>query len=402
MPESKVPRIELVYFNAGGGHRAAARALNAVIEQRHPGWHVGTSNLFEVLDPRGQFRRLAGIEPEDYYNIRLRKGWTAGFARELKILQGSIRLARNYLVQRLIPHWLETAPDLVVSLIPNFNRPLIDSLGAALPGTPYLTVMTDLADLPPGFWIEPGTPQHLACGTDRAVSQARAAGVPEEQIHRVSGMVLNPDFHAPVVVDVAGERKALGLDADRRTGIVMFGGHGAPAMRTIARELDGVQLVLLCGHNEKLAARLRSLQGAAPRAVFGFTPHVRKCMQLGDFFVGKPGPGSISEAVHLGLPVVTFRNTWTMPQERYNADWVRDSGVGTVVKSARAIAPAVEELLKNLDTYRTNVRKLRNNAVYEVVAIIDRLLPRTGASEGAVRAAATRPSAAIPRPPHFP
>jgi UDP-N-acetylglucosamine:LPS N-acetylglucosamine transferase len=69
-----------------------------------------------------------------------------------------------------------------------------------------------------------------------------------------------------------------------------------------------VRLILLCGHNEALAARLR------PRAVLGFTPQVRRLMHLGDFFVGKPGPGSLSEAVHLGLPVVTFLDAWTMPQ----------------------------------------------------------------------------------------
>lgn len=385
-----MPRIDLIYFNAGGGHRAAARALDAVIGQRHPDWQVRSYNLFEVLDPRGQFRRLAGIEPEDYYNIRLRKGWTAGFARELKILQGSIRLGHSLLIQRLIPHWMDTAPDLVVSLIPNFNRPLIDSLGAARPGTPYLTVMTDLADFPPNFWIEPGTPQHVACGTERAVSQARSAGIPEARIHRVSGMILHPDFYGPAIADVDGERQALGLDPDRPTGIVMFGGHGAPAMRTIARELDDVQLVLLCGHNEKLAKRLSSLEATAPRAVVGFTPHVRRYMQLGDFFIGKPGPGSLSEAVHMGLPVVTFRNTWTMPQERYNTEWVRERGIGMVVKSARTIAPAVEQLLQGLQAYKANVRDLRNNAVFEIVETMGVLLARGHATDAVAQAAGTR------------
>jgi UDP-N-acetylglucosamine:LPS N-acetylglucosamine transferase len=54
--------------------------------------------------------------------------------------------------------------------------------------------------------------------------------------------------------------------------------------------------------------------------VVGFRPEVKRWMSLADYFIGKPGPGSLSEAVHMRLPVVTIRNAWTMPQERYNTD----------------------------------------------------------------------------------
>jgi hypothetical protein len=374
-------RIELVYFNAGGGHRAAARALEAAVKKGRPSWELRSVNLFDVLDPQQRWRRLAGIEPEDYYNLRLKKGWTAGLAKELKFLQAGIRLAHGYLVERLMPHWVDGAPDLVVSLIPNFNRPLIESVSLARPGVPYLTVMTDLADYPPNFWIEPGTVQHLVCGTARAAEQARAAGVGEERIHRVSGMVLHPDFYGPELVDLSAERESLGLDPTQPVGIVMFGGHGAPAMEAIARELDDVQLILLCGHNAKLAARLRGMKARAPRAVVGYTPHVRKFMQLGDFFIGKPGPGSLSEAVHMGLPVITFGNASTMPQERYNTEWVRESGVGLVVKSSRVIGPAVHDMLDRIDLFRRNVGLLRNSAVFEVVEVMEFLLRSSAASE---------------------
>lgn len=331
-------------------------------------------NLFDVLDPKGKFRRLARIEPEDLYNLRLKKGWTAGLAQELKILQASIRLAQAFLVRRLVPYWRASSPNLIVSLIPNFNRPLIDSLNIALPAVPYLTVMTDLADHPPNFWIEPDTAQHIACGTDRAVAQARSMGVPEQRIHRTSGMMLHPDFYGPVLADVAAVREELGLEPGRLTGVVMFGGHGAPAMETIAQQLHDVQLVLMCGHNDKLAARLRRTQASAPRAVLSFTPQVRRYMQVGDFFVGKPGPGGISEAVHLGLPVITFKNRWTMPQERYNPDWVVENRLGVVVNSARAIRPAVMQLLNDLESYRSSVHQVRNVAVFDVVDIMSLML----------------------------
>ena len=65
-------------------------------------------------------------------------------------------------------------------------------------------------------------------------------------------------------------------------------------------------------------------------------------MQLADYFIGKPGPGSISEAVAMRLPVIVERNAWTLPQERYNAEWVREQGVGIVLTNFRGIARAVD------------------------------------------------------------
>ena len=70
--------IDLVYFNAGGGHRAAAQALQQVIRDQRRPWNVRKVNLTEVLDPQGRFRRVTGMEPEDLYNKRLATRLDAG------------------------------------------------------------------------------------------------------------------------------------------------------------------------------------------------------------------------------------------------------------------------------------------------------------------------------------
>ncbi|MFT3953269.1 MAG: glycosyltransferase [Piscinibacter sp.] len=362
--------VDLVYFNAGGGHRAAALALQqAIAEQQRP-WNVRLVNLTEVLDPNARFRRATGMDPEDLYNKRLARGWTLGLAQELKLLQGVIRLAHGSLVKTLQQHWLKTEPDLVVSLIPNFNRALCESLASTLPGVPYVTVLTDMADHPPHFWIEPGQQQHIVCGTTHALAQARAAGYRDEQLSLTSGMILRPDFHRPVEVDREREFVAMGLDPERPAGLVLFGGQGSMQMLKIARALGDRQLILLCGHNTLLAERLRHLHRRAPHAVVGFTREVGRYMAMADWFVGKPGPGSLSEAVQMGLPVVTFSNAWTMPQERFNTRWVREQGVGVVTRSVAALPAAVDALLAELPAYRARVRAIRNQAVFEVPQIL--------------------------------
>lgn len=368
-------RLDLVYFNAGGGHRAAAQALQAVIAEQRRGWQVRLVDLFERLDPEGAFRRYTGFAPEDYYNRRLARGWTLGLAQELKLLQGMIRLGHRQIVRTLQQHWLASESDLVVSLVPNFNRALCESLASALPGVPFVTVLTDLADHPPNFWIEPGLPQHVVCGTRRAVEQALATGLPPRQVHASSGMILRPDFYRPPPADRDAARRALGLPAERPTGLVLFGGHGAKAMLGIAERLPDTPLILLCGHNRALADKLRALPAKAPRVVVGFTAEIPRYMRLADFFIGKPGPGSLSEALHLGLPVIVTHNAWTMPQERYNTQWVREQGVGLVLGSFRGIAAAVDELVGGLGEFRQRIAGLpENRAVFEIPELLERLL----------------------------
>ncbi len=368
--------IDLVYFNAGGGHRAAATALETVIRAQRRPWQVRLVNLMQVLDPKDVFRKTTGMDWEDIYNSRLARGWSVGLAQELKLLQAAIRISHRSMAGRLRRHWRKAPPDMVVSLIPNFNRPMYEAVASLTPRVPYVTLLTDFADYPPHFWIEPRQAQHFICGTPKAAAQAHAQGYGGDRVHLTSGMIIRPDFYAEVEFDRRAELRKLNLDPDRPTGLVMFGGHGSRAMQGIAKRLDDVQLIMVCGHNAALAEHLRlmSAEARAPRVVLGFTSQMRHCMQLADFFIGKPGPGSISEAVQQGLPVVVVRNAWTMPQERYNTDWVLENGAGIVLESFRSVDEGVRSIIGRLDEFKANLARIRNRAVFEIPAILERIL----------------------------
>jgi UDP-N-acetylglucosamine:LPS N-acetylglucosamine transferase len=101
---------------------------------------------------------------------------------------------------------------------------------------------------------------------------------------------------------------------------------------------------------------------------------MRYYMQLADFFIGKPGPGSISEAVQQGLPVVVVRNTWTMPQERYNTDWVLENGAGIVLESFRFVDQGVRSIIARLDEFKANLARIENRALFEIPEILERIL----------------------------
>jgi 1,2-diacylglycerol 3-beta-galactosyltransferase len=374
-----MPRIEFVFFDAGGGHRAAATALEMAIQSGRKPWEVRLTNLQELLDELDILKRYFNIRIQDFYNEMLRTGWTLGSPQLMRVLQLVIRAYHRPTVKLLEKHWKETNPDMVVSFVPHFNRAMGESYGRVFPERPFVTILTDIADYPPHFWIERQL-QYLVCGSDRAVEQAQSMGHTDDRVSRASGMILHPRFYEPPVEDRLAERAKLGLRPDLPTGLILFGGHGSKAMLDIADCLDRsnleLQLILICGKNDKLRDALRAQKSRLPRFVEGFTSKVNYYMQLADFFIGKPGPGSVSEALAMKLPVIVECNAWTLPQERYNAVWIVEKEVGIVLKNFRRIDEAVAQLIQpaTLARYRENAAAMHNRAVFEIPEMLQKIL----------------------------
>jgi UDP-N-acetylglucosamine:LPS N-acetylglucosamine transferase len=178
--------------------------------------------------------------------------------------------------------------------------------------------------------------------------------------------------------------------ADRPTALIMFGGNGSfRATQTILGQFEkaelGIQSIVMCGKNDKLFKSLAGRPGCHP---VRFVNNVADYMRIADFFIGKPGPGSLSEAVHMGCPVIVERNANTLPQERANVEWVRDNGVGVVVRSFRKdIAAAGARMIRDLSSYRANISANipENRAVFEIADIVEQIL--AGAARRTARTA---------------
>ena len=384
-------KIHIVFHDAGGGHRNAAISLKAVIEQQKRPWQVELVQFQELTDRLDVLRKLTGIRIQEQYNILLQNGWTLGSTSLLRVLQTTIRLFHGPLVRLLEDFWKERPADLLVSVIPHFNREICESWGAVYPGRPFVTLITDLADFPPRFWIEPLEDQYVIAGTEKAVEQARAFGHDDAHIFPTSGMILRPDFYAQEAVDPVALRREMGLKPELTTAMVLFGGHGSKVMYDITEKLDAaalpLQLLLICGRNEVLEKKLRGRKWKIPVHVIGFSKEVQKLMRAADFLIGKPGPGSIAEAMVRGLPVLVECNAWTLPQERYNTEWVKEKRVGIVLRSFADVVEGVRQMLEpaKLAEFRRNVAALDNRAIFEIPEILAKLLaegPQASTGEG--------------------
>jgi len=372
--------IHVVFHDGGGGHRNAAVALQTVISQQQRDWQIELIQFQDLTDRLDILRKLTGIRIQQQYNMLLQNGWTLGSTQLLRVLQTAIRIFHRPLVNLLEEFWREKPADLLVSVIPHFNRQICESWTKVYPGRPFVTIVTDLADFPPRFWIEPIKDQNVIAGTEKAADQAKAMGHDTAHIFRTSGMILRPDFYVEDNADPAALRREMGLRENLPTAIVLFGGHGSKVMYDITEKLNAaglpLQLILICGVNEELAGKLRASQWNLPVQVFGFTKEVHKLMRAADFLIGKPGPASIAEAMVRKLPVLIECNAWTLPQERYNTEWVKEKGVGIVLKSFEEVTEGVKRMLDPaaLAAFRRNVAAQENRAVFEIPEILAKLL----------------------------
>ncbi len=385
--------INVVTGKGGGGHYATYHAIRAIAEQQQLPWEFQVTDMDDIMASMTEQKqvmnayKLLGKSVSDLYNMMLKSGWTWLWFLQIRLNKLLVKLNYDAGVKFFEQYWREQQPDIVISVVTMCNKILAESLQRVKPGTPYVTLPIDFADYPPGFWIEPETNNYTICGTEKALEQARTLGVKEECIIQTSGMVIHPRFYEPLEGNRTQEREKLGLDPDCLTGLVMFGGNGSKIMLEIAKGLEvfqqQLQLIFLCGRNQELAETLRNHKGIQKRFVTTFTEDVPYYMHLADFFIGKPGPGSISEALAMQLPVITECNVSTLVHEKYNAEWVREKQVGIVVRSFRHIHKAVEQFLEpeNFARYQANVAGIKNRAVFEVAEILQQIIATSNTTQ---------------------
>jgi len=133
-------------------------------------------------------------------------------------------------------------------------------------------------------------------------------------------MVVHPIYYSKVLEH--------GADSARPKVVVFFGAY-APR-----RTEQLVDFVVICGHNDDLQAALADV----PHCLLeGFIPaqRIREHFSGAACVIGKPGPGSVSEAAVCKVPFLAQRQV--MPQEECVLEWLQRSRAGIVVDDFKAL-----------------------------------------------------------------
>src|SRR6201996_3874521 len=115
-------KVHILFHDAGGGHRNAAVALQTVIAQQQRDWQVDLIQFQELTDKLDVLRRLTGVRIQEQYNTLLQNGWTLGAATLLRVLQATIKTFHRPMVRLLESAWHVKPADMLISVIPHFNR----------------------------------------------------------------------------------------------------------------------------------------------------------------------------------------------------------------------------------------------------------------------------------------
>lgn len=383
----KPKKILIVYTDAGGGHKATAQALKAVLDQntRH---RVTLMNPYkELIADVDLFARLTPYTDENVYNrFVLDKGWNNLFCLAyFAVTLLNVRLGTRESVKRFTACWKKQGFDLVISVMPMSNQGLYQSVAACFGkgAVPFLVVITDFAESMRYSWFPKEKDYFILCGTQKSLEQALAKPHPAQRVFPASGLIVHPRFYQAPGVDVARERKRLGLSPDRPTACIMYGGGGAGRMADIARALCGIdrkiQAIFLCGRNQDLAQRISALPLPYPHVIQTFTSRVPYYFSISDFLVGKPGPGTISEALVAGiLPMVDAGQA--LPQERYNLDWLKQHQKGRVFKSIRELMGLIRDFEPSSHGRpgKRGGREALNQAVFQIPKIVEQIFSDCG------------------------
>jgi processive 1,2-diacylglycerol beta-glucosyltransferase len=246
-------------------------------------------------------------------------------------------------------------------------------LAAGRPGhPPFSMVVTDFEMH--RYWVQPRVGQYFVASDEMA--QGLRARLPGAVVH-VTGIPIAPAA-AP---DRNAARRSLGIDLATPVALVMGGGLGIGIEDAALGALGaaGVQVVAVCGRNERARQRLCQLGVPDSRLrVLGYVDGIERYMAAADVIVSKPGGVSCSEVLARGRPLVLTR---AIPgHEEANVRFLTAAGAAISAPARDLVAPALRRLLGDTPDRRNALAAARRlGAPHAARAIAERVLYATSA-----------------------
>jgi 1,2-diacylglycerol 3-beta-galactosyltransferase len=335
------PSILILFSDTGGGHRAAAGALEGALRQLQPGVRLALNDPLIGQGPP-LIRRLASL----YSPIiqRARPAWGVIYhGSNTPPTFAALRAVFGHPVREVIHEAIHLHdPDIVVSVHPLLNHMAAQAIRHSYRHRALVTVVTDLVEFHRG-WSCPRA-DLVVVPTERARQVCLRRRVPAERI-LLLGLPVDLRFRPPAPGEKAALRRMLGLDEDRLTILVAGGAEGSGRLlrqvRGLSWSAEPWQVVAVCGRNEKLRRRLARLHFPTPTLVLGFVDNMPELMRAADVIVSKAGPGAIAEALATGLPMVL--TSYLPGQETENVGFVKEYGLGVYAARPEQVLEAIRE-----------------------------------------------------------
>lgn len=345
-------KLLVLFVSAGGGHKAAARAIGEAAAARGI-----DADVVDALDLTPAWFARAYVGTHLSSTERAPALYGHGFAAldQRNALVDGVRGTFDRVIgARLARYAMDTRPDAIVS---THFYPL-EVLGHARLSkrrghkiAPVVGVVTDYAAH--AFWAEPGVDRFCA-PAGRASRDLVKHGVSADAVV-ATGIPIRPAFGAVPELRMPEAGRPLSV-------LVTSGGYGVGPMVQIIRSfagVPGVRLSVVCGDNAQRVADAKraAAEVGVDAEVLGFERDMAKRMASAHVLVGKPGGLTVSESLAAGRPMVLVG---ACPgQEMRNQEWLLEQGAavaadattaGAVVAALRAEGrlPSIAEAARSL------------------------------------------------------
>ena len=354
MPNSpaKKPHIIFLFSDTGGGHRSAAEAIIEALDLEYPGrFSCELVDFFLNYSPP-PLNLAAPVYPTFSKMDTL---WKFSFNQSDDPDRMRVIYAMFWPYIRLFLYKLlrEHPCDMFVSVHPLINIPFLRAMRRKEIYKPYLIVVTDLVSTHAAWFANEANA--IIIPTQQAVRKAIRANVRPDQL-KIIGLPVAERFCKPTS-DKNDLREKLSWPQDKVVVLLIGGGEGMGPLEEISKKINeanlNAALVVITGRNSKLKEKLKKGKWSIPVFVYGFVKDMPDLMRAADILLTKAGPGTISEALIAGLPIILYHRI--SGQEEGNVSYVIDEGAGVW-------APDLDDIIETLKFWLENPTK-RQEAV---------------------------------------
>jgi 1,2-diacylglycerol 3-beta-galactosyltransferase len=338
-------RALLLISDTGGGHRSAANAIVAALDERSPKFETRIEDVaahcaFPLTQLGLGYSMALRYAPPVYGALY----YATNGRRRYRAL---VRFCEPLYRERLRDLFLDYRPDVIVSVHPLLNHAALRARDDAhMQHVPVVTVITDLGKVHES-WLVPEA-DAVVVPAREVYQRALSRGVRPARL-RLLGHPIHPKFD-DVTGSKADLRAQLELSPATPAVMLMAGGEGGGKLFStalaLARARLPIELVVVCGRNENLEQKLGELSATlpTPMQVLGFTDKIPEYFRAVDLLVTKAGPGTLAEANAAQLPIIVY--DYVPGQERGNVDFVRHNGLGLIaLQGASKVVAAVRTLI---------------------------------------------------------
>ncbi|MDD5449004.1 MAG: glycosyltransferase [Candidatus Omnitrophica bacterium] len=367
-------KILIVYATAGEGHKRAAFAIKNALDCLSP--PDTQIKIIDALHYTTNFFKRSYARTYLFVVLRMPAIW--GFfyyCLDIRQLFPFVRIARRLVnknnARALEDLLLEYNPDIVISTHFLTGEVISRLKKENRFKTMLITCVTDFRMH--SFWFSRETDHFCVSFNETRQDLIKKWGVSVENIH-VLGMPIHPKFYEQK------EKKAvcdkLNISPDMFTVLITGGGFGVGPIEALVKALikSGLQLQILivCGHNAALRARLDKLttneseasrRGQRPTTrlnTFGFIDYIDELMSVSDVSITKAGGLISSEAVAKELPLIIIS---PIPgQESRNCRLLIKNGAAFRINEAQEAVKIIKDIFHDanlLKQMKENIRKIK-------------------------------------------